>query len=131
MKIRGLDGKEYVLDLRPNKNKLKDKEICRSNIQYECGQLLKQRFPYDTILEEVHLPGSNNLYLDFLLPTRKLAFEIHGKQHDEFVPFFHNSRKEFHASQGRDINKEKWCILNNIELYVIRSITELNQLLYE
>lgn len=131
MKIRGLDGKEYVLDLRPNKNTLKDRELCRSNIQYECGQLLKQRFPLDTILEELHLPGSNNLYLDFLIPNRRLAFEIHGQQHDKYIPFFHKNKHEYNASQDRDSNKAKWCKLNNFNLYIIRSIEELKELLYE
>lgn len=131
MKIKGLDGKEYVLDLRPNRNAQKERELCKSNLQYECGQLLKQRFPLDSILEEVHLPGCNNLYLDFLIPARRLAFEIHGSQHDKYVPFFHKTKEGYNASQTRDINKSKWCKLNNFELYVVRSEQELKELLYE
>lgn len=129
MQVTGLDGKLHVLDLRPGKNELRDADLCRSSIQYNCGQLLKKRYPLDRILEEIHLPGTS-LYLDFFIPSRKIAFEIHGIQHDKFVPFFHGSRGEYHQSQQRDINKEKWCRINKIDLYTIRSVEELEKLLY-
>ena len=66
----------------------------RSNLHLTARKLLKELFPYDTILEEVPLPGSNKpsrpskLFADFFVPAYNLIVEVHGRQHFEFVSFF-------------------------------------------
>lgn len=79
------------------------------------GELLARRFPLDIILEEIAIPGER-FVLDYLIPAANLAVECQGRQHDEFVPFFHANRQGFHAQQDRDSRKRRWCELNNLHL---------------
>lgn len=130
MKVKGLDGREYTLDTRQSQHKLRSEKACKSNLQFKCQQLIVERYPFDLILEEMHLPGcGNGLYLDFFLPQRKLAFEIHGKQHFTYTPFFHDSKLEFNRSVARDTNKRQWCDQNEIELIVVKDEKELRNYL--
>ncbi len=92
----------------------------RSNLHLTARKLLKELFPYDTILEEVPLPGSNKpsrpskLFADFFVPAYNLVVEVHGRQHFEFVSFFHKSKAEFLKSRVRDKDKKRWCEINSI-----------------
>jgi len=45
----------------------------------------------------------NKLYYDFYLPEYNLLIEFHGKQHYEYIPFFHNNNEDdFLAQKNRD-----------------------------
>jgi hypothetical protein len=115
MKVFGLDRKTYTLQL---KNKIRGK--C-SDLHLRARKLLKQIFPVEMIFEEVTLPGSKTqsndlLYVDFLLPSKSLAFEVQGQQHSEYVPFFHENKQGFGKAKVRDSYKREWCELNNILL---------------
>ena len=48
-----------------------------------------------------------------------LAVEVHGRQHYEFVPYFHKSKAGFIKSLARDEDKKDWCEVNNIKLIVL------------
>ena len=78
-----------------------------------------------SILEEVKLPGSRDparrsvLFLDFFIPDIKFAVEVHGRQHYEYVPFFHKTKAGFYQSKRRDVIKKDWCELNEIELVTL------------
>ena len=65
--------------------------------------------------EEVSLPGCG-LYLDIFMPSISLAIEVHGRQHYEFVPFFHKTKMDFLLARKRDRDKIEWCELNDIVL---------------
>lgn len=129
MKVKGLDGRTYVLRANPGLHPLRSKDSCKSNIQYDCQQLLKEKFPLLPILEEVSLPGTGGLVLDFLLPAQRIAVEIHGRQHDVYVPHFHGSPEGFRQSQARDKMKAEFCRINGIELHTVRSLKEMRALL--
>lgn len=128
MKVKDLAGREHNLDTRQTLYGLKTEFACKSKIQYACGQLIKARFPLDIILEEVPLPGMR-LYLDFLLPSKRIAFEIDGGQHGEYNAFFHKSQANFQEAIQRDSRKEQWCQLNEIELYRTSSIEDMKRIL--
>ena len=120
MKVKGFDGREH--HWRLNKYAVSGEDIRpRSNLHVSARKLLKSLFPYDTILEEVVLPGSNKpsrpskLYADFFIPAYNLVVEVHGRQHFEFVSFFHKNKAEFLKSKIRDKDKQRWCELNSIE----------------
>lgn len=127
MKLLTLKGKIIDFDDKQSKHPMRSKEGCKSNLQFECGQLLKQKFMFDVILEEAYLP--DGFYLDFFIPMRKMAFEIHGRQHDEYVAHFHGSKKNFTKSQDRDSRKALWCRMNQIDLHIVRSIDEMKRIL--
>lgn len=54
----------------------------------------------------------NILRFDFFLPDYKLLIEFHGKQHYEFIPYFHKKYKTFEKQQYRDNIKRKWATEN-------------------
>ena len=97
----------------------------RSKLHILARKLLREQFPYDTILEEVPLVGSHKpsrkstLYVDFLIPSYSLAVEVHGRQHFEFVAHFHGNRQGFRKSKARDRDKASWLHNNDIELVIL------------
>ena len=124
MRVHGLDGKNTSWDLRESKFPMRSQGACKSKIQFACGQILKQQFPLDLILEEVTVPGEQ-MYLDFFLPNRRIAVEVQGQQHFDYSPFFHQSQKNFKASVARDQRKQRWCDINDIRLICVTSVNEL------
>ena len=125
MKVLGLNGREYVWNLSKY-DVLKNDKRKRSRHHIRARKLLSDLYSSYRILEEVKLPGSTALhrrsvlYLDFYIPNIRKAFEVHGRQHYEFTPFFHKSKAEFLKAKARDEDKIDWCILNNIELTVLK-----------
>jgi len=124
MKVLGLNGREYNLNLTKYIVK-KDDTTVKSSYHIMARDLLTEMFKGYTILEEVKLPGSrcpskkSALFLDFLIPNLSLGIEVHGRQHYEFVPFFHKTKAGYLTSVKRDFIKEDWCKLNNINLIVL------------
>lgn len=120
MKVLGLDGKEYKLSLADRMAAAGDSRA-RSSGHLLARTILRELYPFDAICEEVTLPGCSDsaLFLDFLLPARKLALEINGRQHAEYVPFFHGSKAGFAKSQVRDKKKAEFLRLNGITLVTL------------
>lgn len=113
MKITGFDGKIYNLKFK------KPKEKC-SQYHAKARILLKKIFPFESIYEETTLLGSKrlnrpNLKADFIIPSKKILVEVHGKQHYEYSSFFHGNKLNFLEHKSRDLRKEEWCHLNNIQ----------------
>lgn len=110
----GLDGKEHKLILQSTKRKTRAK----SAPHQKALSLLLEILPGIPIFEEVSLPGSG-LYLDIFLPSASLAIEVHGRQHYEFVPFFHKCKADFLIARKRDRQKQEWCDINGIALAIL------------
>ena len=100
MRAIGFDGRERTWNVSKHVVYGDDKRP-RSKLHISARKLLRQIFPYDTILEEVPLPGSHKpsrkstLFVDFLIPSESLAVEVHGRQHFEFVAHFMVTRRAF------------------------------------
>lgn len=105
-----MNGKEVVLDRRP-----------RSALHRAARELIKKKFPTLLVLEEVSIKPRPRqvLYLDFYLPLRKLAIEVHGEQHYKFNSLFHSSASDFLQQRKNDKQKTEWCDINGIELIVL------------
>ena len=125
MKVVGLNGREYNLNLSKYDVKANDKRK-RSKHHIRARQLIRETFHSYRVLEEVKLPGSTSankksvLYVDFFIPNINKAFEVHGRQHYEHIPFFHNTKADFLLAKARDEDKIEWCELNNIELVTLK-----------
>lgn len=124
MKAVGFDGRKRNWNL--SKGLVSgDQKRHRSNLHILARKLLREQFPYDTILEEVPLPGSHKpsrkstLYVDFFIPSHSLAVEVHGRQHFEFVAYFHVDKQGFRKSKARDQDKANWFENNGIQLITL------------
>ncbi len=116
MIVRVCDGEEVDINLQKyifDKNKK-----CKSKFQYSVGLDLILEYPHDSIFQEVYIK-KEILFLDFFIPSLSLVIECHGKQHTDFIPFFHHSRIEFHKQQIRDQRKRDWCALNDFKMIEI------------
>ena len=124
MRAIGFDGRERLWNVSKHVVYGDDKRP-RSKLHISARKLLRQIFPYDTILEEVPLPGSHKpsrkstLFVDFLIPSHSLAVEVHGRQHFEFVAHFHGNRQGFRKSKARDRDKGNWLYNNDIQLVIL------------
>jgi hypothetical protein len=114
MKVIGLDGKEYVINLTKYSIPRNDDRL-RSKGHLEAREILRTEFPSRTILEEVYL-SSEKLYLDFFEPSARIAVEIQGEQHNKFISHFHGTKLSFYKAKARDRRKREFCQLNNITL---------------
>jgi len=121
MRVQNAKTRDWeTWDTRESKWPVKAEAACKSNLQYRVGQIIKNKYPLDPILEDITLPKSR-LSLDFFLPMRKLAVEVQGKQHKKFTPFFHKTKSSFDDQLKRDEEKEFFCQLNEIDLVYIYS----------
>lgn len=118
MKFFDTNGREHKIDIRPSKWKRKAAGEGRGKFQSEVGDIIQDMYPGDHVLEEFPCVGER-LFLDFFLPRKMLAIEIQGRQHHEYVDFFHGTKAGFKAQQARDSRKEEWCRINNIRLIKI------------
>lgn len=125
MKVKGINGKEYTWNLTKY-DIFYDDARKRSKYHIRARNLLREIFHSYRILEEVKLPGSTALnrksvlYLDFYIPSIKMAVEVHGEQHYEYCPFFHKSKADFLKSKARDEDKIEWCELNEIQIVTLK-----------
>lgn len=62
---------------------------------------------------------NNNYRFDFFLPQQNLIIELDGRQHFEYIPYFHKNQQNFLKSQERDRRKNSYCLANKISLYRI------------
>lgn len=58
----------------------------------------------------------NNLELDCYNQELALAVEYNGRQHYDYVPFFHKTRDAFYNQKYRDEMKRRLCKENNVTL---------------
>ena len=83
-------------------------------------KIIREILPSTKIMEEVSVKISNvqkaRQYLDIYLPDRDLVVEVHGRQHSEYVPHFHGTKRNFLRCQAADRAKNLWCELNDLEL---------------
>lgn len=91
----------------------------RSNYQREVKFFLYPFWKSHIVYEEFPVVGTK-MTLDFVNLTRRIALEIQGEQHSNFNPFFHNGEPMNYYNQlKRDVDKAKWCELNNLKLIEI------------
>ena len=115
MKVQDLQGKYYTLNVGPY-TKITNRP--RSMPHMDARRMIKEVFPYDIVAEEVLIPGEN-LYIDFLIPFRKICIEVQGEQHRSFSLHYHGDIAGFKAAQARDRRKAEWCELNGFTLITL------------
>lgn len=83
--------------------------------------------------KEFIFPDFPQARFDFYLPQFKTILEYDGIQHFKYNSFFHKSEEEFKMRQQADINKNKYCLNNNLYLFRIpyTEIDNIEQILKE
>lgn len=120
MYISDLDNKEQRWKL--NGYEIRWERRPRSKLHLQARELIKEKFPTLQVLEEVPVPLKRGKtgYLDFYLPLRKIAIEVHGEQHYQFNTKYHGSTKDFLKQKKNDALKADWLDKNGIMLIVLR-----------
>jgi hypothetical protein len=75
-----------------------------SKIAQKVKDFLHVNLPYDSWFEEYRIPKTL-LRVDYLSFSLKLAIEVSGRQHFQFVDHFHKDRANFLSSVKRDEQK--------------------------
>jgi very-short-patch-repair endonuclease len=129
MKFKTLDGKER--NLKNAKKSIIDWEAkSKSKFQKEVKDFLKKYWIGDVVFEELRIVGTR-LSLDFFNANKRIAIEVQGQQHFKFVKFFHGNRINYLNQIKRDIKKDEFCQLNNIQLMEIYPTDQLSNELFQ
>lgn len=96
-----------------------------SSGEIECRKVLSDIFkrPFNKdrpdFLRNTVTGGNFNLELDCFESDLRLACEYDGRQHYEYVPFFHKNKEAFYNQKYRDYMKKNLCKENGVNLIVV------------
>ena len=113
MRLYNINGKLVYKSV--GKKRIKWKGKSRSKLQLKVKNFLQPYWKNHIVFEEFPVYGTR-MSVDFLNATKKIAIEVNGKQHSEYVKFFHGSRLDYYKSISRDVNKAEWLEKNGFEL---------------
>jgi hypothetical protein len=117
MKLRNINGKFIYKNVASKRIDWGKKS--RSNIQFDVKSLLRSIWKNDVVYEEFPVYGTR-LSLDFYNANLDIAIEVQGRQHTEYVPFFHGKNQACFIDQlKRDRDKQHFCEINDIKLILI------------
>jgi|TARA_R110001599_G_scaffold103857_3_gene264201 hypothetical protein len=102
----------------------------RSKFQKSTKTFLKKYWEKHVVFEEFPIVGTR-LSIDFYNANKKIAIEVQGRQHTQYVPFFHSKNKINYINQlKRDADKLEFCKINNIKLIEIYESDTINEELF-
>jgi predicted transcriptional regulator len=87
--------------------------------------VLQKILPNERIINEYHV--GEQLMVDIYCPTYKLGIEYHGRQHFDYVAYFHQSYEDFARAQRRDERKLQLCKEKGISMVVFRYDDDLSE----
>jgi hypothetical protein len=124
LQVKDLDGNEYNLQISKKRNRTRE----RSKLHQQAKEVIRSLFPRLGLVEEVPIKIRKGLtlYLDIFVPSISLVIEVHGRQHYEFIPHFHEHRHRFGRAKLNDELKKEWCYVNQIR-YVELAYNEPNE----
>lgn len=108
--------------------------------EQECRRVLRKIFnkPFNKIRPDFlrnPVTGDFNMELDCYDDDLKIAVEYNGRQHYDYIPFFHSSKEVFHNQKYRDLLKRDMCTKNGIKLievpYTVKIKDIENYLIYQ
>lgn len=87
--------------------------------------IMRKLVPGEAIAAEE--PLGDRLKLDVYCPKFQLAAEYHGRQHFQYVEFFHQDMRGFEDHRRRDERKVELCKQLGIALVIFRYTDELTE----
>ena len=118
LKIFDINNKLISINVSQRTFPLKPK--CKSKKQKQVQSILTDIYKQESVLEDFIIPKSK-LSIDFFIPRLGIVIEVQGKQHINYVSYFHGEKTlfKFQNQQQRDMAKSNWCLINNFELIEI------------
>lgn len=117
MKFIKLSG--YTENKDVTKYLIKWKKKSRSIFQREVKFFLEPFWKNHVVYEEFPVIGTK-MTLDIVNLSARIAIEVQGEQHLKYNKFFHGeNHSNWYNQLQRDVDKKKWCELNNIRLIEI------------
>lgn len=113
--------KDYIIDWNSESRSKFQTNVKRFIVKYWSGNVVFEEFP---------IVGTR-LTLDFYNANKRVAIEVQGKQHTQYVEFFHQDRINYLHQLKRDQKKERFCEINNIKLVTIFPNDIINTYLFE
>ncbi len=105
-------------------------ELVSSHGELLCEVLLRRELP-NYIFKKVrpswlvNPKTGHKMELDFYCKELKLAIEINGRQHYEYIPYFHKTKENFKKQLERDKAKKKICSREGVHLIEIQDCRNL------
>lgn len=128
---RGTWSTEYQSPYQFDKKNVPDQQPSRykppreSKGETECRRILEYLFkrPFGKerpdFLRNPVTGGNQNLELDCYNRELRLAVEYNGRQHYEYIPFFHRNKDAFTNQKYRDELKSRMCRDNGVTLIFV------------
>ncbi len=119
------------IDLESLKNLFKKKKKQKKKHESRCRAIFEKIYKasFTSVRPDfLRYKNGKNLELDGYNRELKIAFEYQGRQHYEFVPYFHKNKKAFEEQKERDIFKSNKCKELGIELVEIPDTVKMNDL---
>jgi hypothetical protein len=105
----------------------------KSKPEKQLFEVVSTLYPNDIILTnvspfwlKVSVDPKDKLELDIYIPTQRLSFEYDGREHYEFIPFFHGNESGFICQQERDRRKDRICLQCGVDLIRFRYDEKIN-----
>lgn len=102
----------------------------RSKFQSKVKSFLEPYWKHHVVFEEFPIIGTR-MTLDLYNANKKVAIEVQGRQHQQFVKHFHGDLLNYGHQLRRDGEKERFCEMNKIILVPIFSEEEINKEFFE
>lgn len=124
-------GTKFTMNQKKNNSKFPSRE---SKGEIECKRVLekifRKPFPKDrpNFLRNPVTGGNFNLELDCYNKDLQLAVEYSGKQHYEYIPYFHKNKEAFTNQKYRDYMKRTMCKDNKITLIEVPYTVEIKDI---
>jgi very-short-patch-repair endonuclease len=129
VKFYTLTGKQKRVT-RPYRYNIDWNGKSRSIMQEMVKEFLKEFWWHDIVFEEFPVAGSRMTF-DFYNDTTRVAVEVQGRQHDEYVKYFHRNKLEFLKQKRRDADKREYCKINDIKLAEVRGEDKLSREIFK
>ena len=125
MRLLNINGKLVYKSV--GKKRINWSKKSRSKLQTKVKVFLKNFWKNHIVYEEFPVYGTR-MSVDFLNATKKIAIEVNGQQHSQYVKFFHGSRLDYFNSIKRDVKKAEWLQMNEYTLIELeqKDVNELS-----
>lgn len=112
MRLLNVNGKEVYKNVA--KHIIDWDKKSRSELQSKVKAFLRPHWEKYVVYEEFPVYGSR-MKVDFVNASKRIAIEVQGEQHNEFVELFHQNSVGFWKSIQRDKTKAIWLESNNFK----------------